>query len=63
MYDAWEKRTSEWQQMAASSSSSNNPGPVDPKDIKFEVGPPMTLEQFTEWKAKIEAARKNFGQN
>lgn len=60
--DAWEKRTSEWQHMATHGDAAP-PGSIDPKQIKFEVGPPMTLEQFQEWKAKIEATRKNFGQN
>jgi len=62
---AWAERTKQWEKMALESKQSNQPIPtgqgIDPKDIRFEVGPPMTQEEFNTWKAqRAEFMKKNF---
>lgn len=45
--DEWKKRTALWEQ--AAQGEYVLPGNIDPSQIKMEVGPPMTAEQFEAW--------------
>lgn len=66
--EAWEARTSEWaaQVAAARAAGITLPGTMgttfDPKDIRVEVGPPMTAAQFKAWQERRKNALKNFSQ-
>ena len=57
--DAWNLRTALWEQ-AAQTQGLVDPGKIDPADIKVELGPPMTAEQFEAWMAKRKNMMKNF---
>lgn len=46
--DEWQKRTATWEQVAQAQGFVR-PGEIDPSQIKMEVGPPMTEEQFKAW--------------
>lgn len=59
----WTKRTSEWEALAKASGIQMPPGAkVDPKDIRVEIGPPMTEEQFREWQERRKNLLKQFSQ-
>lgn len=66
--DAWEARTQEWAAEVARARAAGVTLPgsdgakIDPKDIRVEVGPPMTEAQFKAWQARRKNALKNFSQ-
>lgn len=64
MFKEWEKRTAEWGRMAASSGGVRLPPgtKIDPKDVRVEIGPPMTEEQFKAWQERHKKLSKNFSQ-
>ena len=59
----WERRTREWEAMAKAGGVKLPPGAkVDPKDVRVEIGPPMTEEQFRAWHERRKNIMKNFSQ-
>ena len=61
--EEWDKRTAEWERMAATSGIKLPPGTkIDPKDIRVEVGPPMTEAQFKAWQERHKKFAKKFSQ-
>ena len=59
----WARRTQEWETLAKSGGVKLPPGvKVDPKDVRVEIGPPMTEEEFKAWHERRKAAMKNFSQ-
>jgi hypothetical protein len=63
IHDEWNKRTADWERMAAASGIKLPPGAkIDPKDIRVEVGPPMTEAQFKAWQERHKKFAKKFSQ-
>jgi hypothetical protein len=50
----WDKRTEAW----ASQKPLPKDARVDPKNVRFELGPMMTEEQFRAWQQKTRQARQ-----
>lgn len=57
--DEWQKRSATWEQMAQAHGIINA-ADIDPSQIKMEVGPPMTAEQFEAWMAQRKNIMKKF---
>jgi hypothetical protein len=59
----WARRTDAWEAMAKEGGMQLPPGAkVDPKDVRVEIGPPMTEEQFKEWRSRRAQTMKKFSQ-
>lgn len=59
----WTSRTAQWEDMAKTQGIKLPPGAkIDPKDVKVEVGPPMTMEEFKAWHERRKNIMKNFSQ-
>ena len=59
----WDARTAQWEDMAKTQGIKLPPGEkIDPKDVRVEVGPPMTLEEFKAWHERRKNIMKNFSQ-
>lgn len=59
----WSRRTTEWEAMAKAGGLKLPPGvKIDPKDVRVELGPPMTEEQFKAWRERRKNMEKNFSQ-
>ena len=58
----WERRTQAWvaQAQAAGPNAQPSAGGLDPKDVRVEVGPPMTEAEFLAWQERRKKASKNF---
>lgn len=58
----WERRTQAWvaQAQAAGPNAQPSAGGLDPKDVRVEVGPPMTEDEFLAWQERRKKASKNF---
>ncbi len=65
---SWEARTHAWAAQAATAQAAgirlpgSDGAKIDPKDIRVDVGPPMTEAQFKAWQARRQKALKNFSQ-
>lgn len=60
--EEWERRTAEWEAMAKAQGIKLPPGKINPKDVRVELGPPMTEEQFKAWHERRKNIMKNFSQ-
>ena len=61
IHEEWERRTREWERLARSSAIKIPPGAsFDPKDVRVEIGPPMTEAQFKAWRERHKNFAKNF---
>lgn len=59
----WDRRTAEWEAMAKAQGIKLPPGTkLNPKDVRVELGPPMTEEQFKAWHERRKNIMKNFSQ-
>ena len=60
---AWEKRTDEWEALAKAQGIKMPPGvKIDPKEVRMEIGPPMTAEEFKAWHDRRKNIMKKFSQ-
>lgn len=61
---AWADRTAEWEDMVRRGVGIRMPdgSKIDPKDVKVEIGPPMTAEEFARWQERRQKFAKNFSQ-
>jgi hypothetical protein len=65
---SWEARTQAWSAHAAAAQAAGIQLPgsdgvkIDPKDIRVDVGPPMTEAQFKAWQARRQKALKKNSQ-
>jgi 3-oxoacyl-(acyl-carrier-protein) synthase len=57
----WERRTREWES-AAGTSGIKLPEGFDPKNVRVEIGPPMTAEEFSKWRERQKNIQKKFSQ-
>lgn len=57
--DEWKKRTALWEQTAQAEGFAL-PQDIDPSQIKMEVGPPMTADQFQAWMEQRKKIVKKF---
>ena len=63
IHKEWEKRTAEWERMAAMPGARLPPGTkMDPKDVRVEIGPPMTEAQFKAWQERHKLFAKKLSQ-
>jgi len=61
--EEWAKRTKEWAELAKTQGIQMPPGvKVDPKDVRVEIGPPMTAEEFKAWHEQRKNIMKKFSQ-
>jgi len=59
----WQRRTGEWEAMAKANGIHLKPGEtIDPKDVRVEIGPPMTEAEFKAWHERRKNIAKNFSQ-
>lgn len=57
--ESWAERTAEWESLAKTSGVKLPKG-IDPKNVRVEIGPPMTEEQFKAWRERQKNFAKNF---
>lgn len=60
--DAWAKRTQEWDDLAKTVPTLPPGFKIDPSQVRMEVGPPMTEEQFKEWHERRKNISKKYSQ-
>lgn len=59
----WDRRTQEWENLVKTGGIKLKPGEtVDPKDIRVEIGPPMSEAEFKAWYERRKNIIKNFSQ-
>jgi hypothetical protein len=59
----WASRTAQWEAMAKTQGVQMPPGvKIDPKDVRVEVGPPMTMEEFKAWHERRKNIMKKYSQ-
>ena len=59
----WAKRTEEWEALAKAQGVKLPPGAtIDPKNVRVEIGPPMTEDEFKAWHRRRQNIAKNFSQ-
>jgi hypothetical protein len=59
----WTSRTTQWEEMAKTQGVQMPPGvKIDPKDVRVEVGPPMTMEEFKAWHERRKNIMKKYSQ-
>ena len=61
--EEWARRTKEWEDLAKTQGIQLPPGmKIDPKDVRVEIGPPMTEEEFKAWHEQRKNITKKFSQ-